>query len=190
MKMTYRILHRINVYLNNKNPITLAGSIRAYLWPLPRLCRQGALMSRLPDTIELAPEIQAVERATRWLESIAQRDAWPEKLSFGLILSLDEALTNLVSYAFDERLEGNAPTPIITVTCRRQEDQICLEIHDNGKPYDPTATSPAPLAQSLDDAKIGGHGLRLMQHYLQSLHYQRSNDLNHLTLIANATKSA
>ena len=144
-------------------------------------------MSRLPDTIELAPELQSVELATRWLESIAQRDAWSEKLNFGLTLSLEEALTNLVSYAFDERLEPGAPAPMIIVTCRRHKDQVCLEIRDNGKPYDPTTKLPPPLAQSLDDAKIGGHGLRLMQHYLQGLHYQRSNDLNYLTLIASAT---
>jgi len=42
------------------------------------------------------------------------------------------------------------------------------------------------LAATLDDAEIGGHGVRLMQHYLHDLRYLRHGDENRLTLIMRA----
>ena len=65
-----------------------------------------ATMPPQPDTLDLVPDARAVARAIEWLEAIAERDAWSPKLSFGLSLSLDEALTNIVSYAFDDPSSG------------------------------------------------------------------------------------
>lgn len=59
-------------------------------------------MPSQPDTLDLVPDAHAVASAIEWLEAIAERDGWSPKLSFGLSLSLDEALTNIVSYAFDD----------------------------------------------------------------------------------------
>ncbi|MGE8689113.1 MAG: ATP-binding protein [Achromobacter sp.] len=138
-----------------------------------------------PDTLDLVPDQNAVAAALQWLEGIAERDAWPPKLGFGLSLSLDEALTNIVDYAFDDPAAAGSP-PAVTLQCRRDDTGVALEIVDNGRPHDPTKTPPPPLAATLDDAEIGGHGLRLMRHYLHDMRYARSGDRNRLTLIARA----
>ena len=59
-----------------------------------------------------------------------------------------------------------------------------LSIEDNGAVFDPTAQASPALAPSLDEAQVGGHGLRLMRHYLRALHYQRQNERNTLVLEA------
>ncbi|WP_238927706.1 ATP-binding protein [Achromobacter xylosoxidans] len=142
-------------------------------------------MPSQPDTLDLVPDARAVASAIEWLEDIAERDGWSPKLSFGLSLSLDEALTNIVSYAFDDPLL--APDPArVNLACRQDDEWISLEIIDNGRPYDPTKTAPPPLAATLDDAEIGGHGVRLMQHYLHDLRYTRDGDRNRLTLVMRA----
>ena len=138
-----------------------------------------------PDTLDLVPDQNAVAAALQWLEGIAERDAWPPKLGFGLSLSLDEALTNIVDYAFDDPAAAVSP-PAVTLLCRRDDTGIALEITDNGRPHDPTKTPPPDLAATLDEAEIGGHGLRLMRHYLHDLRYARSGDRNRLTLVARA----
>lgn len=138
-----------------------------------------------PDTLDLAPDQHAVAAAMQWLEGIAEREAWPPKLNFGLSLSLDEALTNIVSYAFDDPAQAGSP-PRVALSCQCGDEWIALDIVDNGRPYDPTTAPPPPLAATLDDAEIGGHGVRLMQHYLHELRYARSDGRNRLTLIARA----
>jgi len=142
-------------------------------------------MPSQPDTLDLAPDQHAVAAAMAWLEGIAERQAWPPKLNFGLSLSLDEALTNIVSYAFDDPTQAGSP-PSVALSCSQDSEWISLDIVDNGRPYDPTKTPPPGLAASLDDAEIGGHGVRLMQHYLHELRYARTGGCNRLTLIARA----
>lgn len=137
------------------------------------------------DTLDLVPDARAVASAIEWLEAIAEREGWSPKLSFGLSLSLDEALTNIVSYAFDDPLLTPGPAHV-RLACRQDDAWISLEIIDNGRPYDPTLTPPPPLATSLDDAEIGGHGVRLMQHYLHDLRYTRAGNENRLTLVMRA----
>lgn len=138
-----------------------------------------------PDTLELTPDAQAVTLATQWLEGIAEREGWPAKTVFGLTLSLDEALTNIVSYAFQARqVDGSAPS--VRLACRRDGERILLDVADNGMAYDPTQAAVPDLALTLDDAAIGGHGTRLMRHYLHELAYQRDGDWNRLTMIMQA----
>jgi len=135
------------------------------------------------DTLNLVPDAKAVATAIQWLETIGERESWSPKLSFALSLSLDEALANIQSYAFkDAKAAGIVPA--ISLRCISDEKQVRLEIIDNGCPYNPTTAAPPALATSLDEAKMGGHGVRLMRHYLSDLQYQRQHGCNHLTLIA------
>lgn len=140
-------------------------------------------MSSQPDTLDLTPDGNAVNLATQWLEGIAEREDWPVKVSFGLVLSLDEALTNIVSYAFAEHA-ADADAPAVTLSYHRADADLVVEIGDNGQAYDPTLAVPPPLAASLDEAEAGGHGLRLMRHYLKSFAYRREHGWNYLTLVA------
>ncbi len=142
-------------------------------------------MPNQPDTLELTPDPHAVTAATQWLEAIAEREDWSPKVTFGLTLSLDEALTNIVSYAF-KTPPSNGAAPSVTIACRREGERILLDVADNGVPYDPTVAELPDLAASLDEAAVGGHGTRLMRHYLQDLAYARDGDWNRLTMIVQA----
>lgn len=133
------------------------------------------------DTLALHPDARAVPRALQWLEAIAERESWPPRTLFGLTLSLDEALTNVVSYAF-EPPQPNVEAAV-SVSCTAAAGRIVLELRDNGRPYDPTAGDPPPLAACLDEAELGGHGVRLMRHYLHEFAYRRDAGWNCLTMV-------
>ncbi|CAM3667336.1 Serine/threonine-protein kinase BtrW [Bordetella sputigena] len=135
----------------------------------------------------------------QWLEGIADREAWPARSRFALTLGMDEALTNVLSHAFGtapSAPESPAPSsssppspspagaPAVVLAYRRHGDELCVEIADNGRAYDPTAWAPAPLARTLDEATPGGQGVRLMRHYLKDLRYRRDDGWNRLTLVA------
>ena len=135
--------------------------------------------------IELVPAMEHVAAAVHWLENLATQEDWPARTTFGLTLSVDEALTNVVSYAFSD--SGDAPllvVPSLRLICQSTPQGIVVEIRDNGHPFDPLGIIVEPLAQSLDEATAGGHGLRLMHHYLKSITYAREGGWNTLTLVA------
>ncbi|MHA3904769.1 ATP-binding protein [Castellaniella sp. WN] len=132
------------------------------------------------DTLTLPSGSEAVPLALQWIEAIADRQGWAPRTLFGLTLSLDEALTNVLSYAFDPPRADS--TPAIAVSCRVGAQRIEIELRDNGRPYDPTAHNPPPLIPHINEAGAGGHGVRLMRHYLDTLDYQRRDGWNCLTM--------
>jgi serine/threonine-protein kinase RsbW len=150
-------------------------------------------MAQPSDSLRLVPGHDSVGPAMQWLEDIADREAWPARSRFALTLSMDEALTNVLSYAFGTDVPSadvpgadapGAGAPAVVLAYRRHGNDLCVEIADNGRAYDPTAWSPAPLAHSLEEATPGGQGVRLMRHYLKDLRYRRDDGWNRLTLVA------
>ncbi|MFG1426997.1 ATP-binding protein [Roseixanthobacter glucoisosaccharinicivorans] len=124
--------------------------------------------------------VDAIADATEWLGTLAEAEDWPMALKFGLELSVEEALANVVSYAF----EGVDAAPMIRLDLLELDgDRIGVRIVDNGIPFDPTNVAEPEVPESVEDAKIGGHGVQLMRHFLESLTYQRQGDENHLTLV-------
>lgn len=134
-------------------------------------------------SLSLVPGPNTVSQALGWLESLAERLKWPPRLGFQLGLCLDEALTNVVLYGFQERAQSAGEAEVQIVLAQRGAD-LLVDIIDNGMAFDPTRQEAPPLAASLDEADIGGHGLRLMRHYLQDIQYRREDGRNHLRMVA------
>lgn len=134
-------------------------------------------------SLSLAPGPDAVPQALGWLEQLAEQQRWPPRLGFQLGLCLDEALTNVVLYGFPDRAQGGGQGQLRVVLSRRGPD-VLVDVIDNGVAFDPTQQDTPPLAASLDDADVGGHGLRIMRHYLRDIQYRREGGHNHLRMIA------
>lgn len=130
-------------------------------------------------SLSLIPGPDAVGKALAWLESVAKRHGWPQKSAFRLSLCMDEALSNIVMYGFRGKPEPGA----ISLAALKGPGLLGVDIVDDGIAFDPTLSVSPELASSVEEARIGGHGLRLMRHYLQDIQYRRESDRNHLRLI-------
>lgn len=130
------------------------------------------------DKQSMPGNCDAIAAVMAWLEGMGEKQQWHAKSLFALTLCADEALTNIATHA---------QVPVgevlhIELVLGRFEDGFALCIADNGAAFDPTSRDSAQLAESLDDADIGGHGLRLMRHYLQHFEYRRVEAWNWLLL--------
>ena len=147
--------------------------------------------------IEIHPDQGEIGRALAWLETQAEAAELPMRAMFALNLGLDETLANIVMHGFREpapsdQASSGSPTeqlrdpatgaPIVHIECSSDEEAFDLTVRDNGKPFDPTAQASAELAESLEEATLGGHGLRLMRHFLHHLHYERIQGWNVLRM--------
>lgn len=129
----------------------------------------------------LEPALAEIAGAMQWLEVLAEQNGWSPRAQYGLTLSVDEALTNIVSYGFGQ----GVPEQPVLLTCSMAGGDVLVRIEDAGIAFDPTQQSPDDLdalLASLEDAKPGGHGLRLMLHFLSGIDYQRTQGRNVLTL--------
>lgn len=131
-----------------------------------------------PERLAAGHGPDAVQTALAWLEALGERQAWPGRARFALALCADEALTNIATHA--RTLQGRPAC--LWLSCGPTADGLALCIEDDGSAFDPTAQASPELAASLDEARPGGHGLRLMRHYLHRLSYRRAGTRNVLTM--------
>jgi len=100
-------------------------------------------------------------------------------------LCLTELVSNVIQYGYPD---GKAGT--VTIGFWREPERILIRIEDDGTPFDPTAYVPAGLPTSLAEADTGGRGIRLVRHFADEVHHERSADGNQLTLVFRSPRPA
>lgn len=130
----------------------------------------------LSDRIVIANTIDELPRMTAWLLDGATAAGLPPDLVFKLDVCLTEAVFNIISYAYDD-----ARSHDISLDLSRTDHGVRLLIRDDGRPFNLLAASLPAVAESLQDARIGGLGIPLIRK-MAHCQYQRIDGQNVLTL--------
>ncbi len=109
--------------------------------------------------------------------SFALERGLTRELVYALELSMNEVLTNIISYAYCD----DTPHEIV-VELFAQPDRIRVEIEDDGVPFNPLALLVEEPAQSLEQARATGRGIPLMRNLMDELDYARRGNNNVLTM--------
>ena len=94
-----------------------------------------------------------------------------------VILVLDEMLTNIIRYAFEDGLEHT-----FTLQIEKKGKCVCIELVDAGVPFDPVAQGAPDVESDVNERKIGGLGIFLAKQLSEEMKYQRLNNENHLKI--------
>ena len=65
------------------------------------------------------------------------------------------------------------------------KDSLTFIISDSGKAFDPTAAPEADITLDVEDRPIGGLGIFLVRNIMDSVHYERVDGKNILTMSKN-----
>lgn len=94
-------------------------------------------------------------------------------LRLKLQLAAEELFTNIIKYAGDPQ---GAP---VLIGLQRLERAIDLTIEDHGAPFNPFEQTAGPSAEAaLEDRKVGGLGLLLVQSLASATTYRRVGETN------------
>lgn len=145
----------------------------------PILLKDGLLKDGLLEerTITAPVEVESVDRVWQWLRGWAARLELDDDLLQTMRLSAEEAATNIVLHAFPEA--GSRPPFRVTLGTA---GSLTLTFEDEGAPFDPTAYADDAGASSIEDAVIGGLGIRLLRGSTDDLRYERAGGTNRLVL--------
>ena len=124
--------------------------------------------------------ISELERLEDFLEDLQKKWNLPASLMPSVNLALEEALTNVIFYAFEKDSEHE-----IELDFKRKNNQLTMVISDNGKPYDPTAKTDPDINLSVENRPIGGLGIFLIKQVMDKISYQRNGNLNKFTMVKN-----
>jgi len=122
-------------------------------------------------TVETNPAglAESINRANAWFEA----RKLPERPVYLANLVLEEVLTNINKYAFDDDEIHHAQ-----VRLRCEQGQLILEFEDNGKEFNPLLSPPPDPNRSLDRSEAGGLGIHLVRKLADAVEYERDEGRN------------
>jgi sigma-B regulation protein RsbU (phosphoserine phosphatase) len=92
-------------------------------------------------------------------------------------LALEEAVVNVMTYAYPQETTGN-----VDIEAMANDERLKFTISDWGTPFDPTAQKEVDTTLSAEERPIGGLGIHLVRHIMDSINYERTDGKNVLTL--------
>jgi len=121
--------------------------------------------------------IEDLLRVNSVFESFATQHDIGGRLRYHLLVSIEEILTNIIKYGFDE--EGMHP---IHVTFRHVKGHIEMEFEDRGREFNPLEIGEPDLDSPIENRQLGGLGIHLVRKMMEEAKYRREGDRNILML--------
>jgi serine/threonine-protein kinase RsbW len=122
-------------------------------------------------------QLAEIERLGQVVTDFAERHHWSPRALFEVNVSLEEILTNVISYGYEDDREHE-----ITLRLAFTDGEMTAEIEDDGRPFNPLETAEPDLDKPLEEREIGGLGIYLVRKFMTDLAYQRHEGKNRLTL--------
>ena len=125
----------------------------------------------------LQNDVRQIPQLADFVETIAQESNLDQALAMTLNLALEEAVTNVIMYAYPKGSQG-----LVDLEAIVRKDSLVFILSDSGKPFDPTSAPEADISLDVEDRPIGGLGIFLVRQLMDVIQYQRDGDKNVLTL--------
>ena len=122
-------------------------------------------------------DVQEISKLADFVDSIAEENQLDPSLAMSLNLALEEAVTNVVLYAYPKGTDGE-----VDITARLADGSLEFVISDSGIPFDPTAAPKADTTLSVQERPIGGLGIYLVREIMDDVHYERVDGKNRLSI--------
>lgn len=137
-----------------------------------------AFESKFEETLLLKNDVREVVKLNEMQKLFYGKLNIESSLSRRLQLAVEEAVVNVIDYAYPMGTEGE-----ILVKMLSDGDRIKFVITDSGVVFDPTLADKVDSTLSAEERKIGGLGIHLVRGLMDSINYEREGGKNILTLI-------
>lgn len=127
----------------------------------------------------IANRVEEIPRMSAWLDAAMCQLGVDAALRFRFDLCANEAVTNIISYAY-----ADAGAHAISLRLGTGDGSVQLSIVDDGIAFNPLTLPERVPPHSLEEAQIGGLGVELMRKLMDTCRYERRDERNVLTLIA------
>ncbi len=135
---------------------------------------RGTILQRslvLPNDIETIPQLN------EFIDIAAEKIGLDMSLTMSLNLAIEEAVVNVMQYAYSDEGKGEVEIRIIA-----DAEWLTFIIIDSGVEFDPTTMGDADTTLSAEERPIGGLGIFLVRQLMDVIEYNREGDKNILTL--------
>ena len=120
---------------------------------------------------------QELIRVAAFIEEIGEEIGIDMDLQMNLQLVLEEIVSNVIFYAYPE-----GTTADISLSAGFDGKELTLTLSDEGRAFDPTKKEDVDIVANPMDREQGGLGIFIVKNIMDSIHYQRTDGKNILTM--------
>ncbi|MBR4730908.1 MAG: SpoIIE family protein phosphatase [Prevotella sp.] len=128
-------------------------------------------------SIVLSNDTQEVPRLNAFVEEVCQTVGFDDIVTMKVNVAIEEAVVNVMKYAYPSGHRGD-----VTIEAASNDILLKFTIIDSGKPFDPTVQAEIDTTLPAKERKMGGLGIHIMRQNMDSMNYERMDNLNVLTL--------
>ena len=132
---------------------------------------------KMRKSIVLPNDINEVPRLTAFVDAVCEAVGLNPTVTMQMNLAIEEAVVNVMNYAYPRGKKGD-----VTIEALSNDVRLKFVIIDSGTPFDPTVHADVDTTLSTQERPIGGLGIHLVRQMMDSINYERVNNLNVLTL--------
>ena len=133
----------------------------------------------LQRSITLPNDISTISQLSEFIETVCEEKGLDMALTMNLNLALEEAVVNVMSYAYPDS-QGDVKVDIMI-----DDQKVVSTLTDSGIPFDPTQKGDVDTTLPAEERPIGGLGIHLVKQIMDKVSYQYVDNQNILTLEKN-----
>lgn len=122
-------------------------------------------------------DISEIIKLAVFIDELGEEMNLTPELIFNLNLVLEEAVSNVILYAYGEEKHKE-----ISLMANMSDGNLVFVLTDSGKEFDPTKVPDADITLSAEEREIGGLGIFLIRQIMDKVDYQRIEEKNVLTM--------
>ena len=128
-------------------------------------------------SFKLENKLSELKRLCRQVEAFAKKQALSPKDIFKINLCMEEHFTNIISHGYTD-----SETHWIEIILSVENENFMVRIEDDGIAFNPTKIVAPDFQCPLEERKIGGLGVYLTKHFMDTMAYQRRDNKNILVM--------
>lgn len=131
----------------------------------------------MQKSLIISNRVEELAQVATFVEQLCEELSLGPELVFNLNLVLEEAVTNVILYAFP-----GGGTHEVCLTAQTKDGELIFTLKDDGIAFDPTRMPEADVTLSAEERPIGGLGILLIRRIMDEVSYQRIGERNVLTM--------
>ena len=128
--------------------------------------------------LSLVNRLEEIGRIHESFNAFSEAHGVPTPIRRQINLVLDELLSNVISYAFEDDEERE-----IDVRIELSSGRLAVTIADDGIPFNPFSGAPPDTSLSLEERELGGLGIHVVRKVMDEVSYNRRTDRNVVILV-------
>jgi len=136
-------------------------------------------------SFKIENKLSELKRLYRQVEAFAKRQALSPKDIFKINLCMEEHFTNIISYGY-----ADGAKHWVEITLSVENAKLMIRIEDDGIPFNPTKIVAPNFQCPLEEREVGGLGVFLTKHFMDTMAYQRRGNKNILEMTKKIDRQA